>query len=141
MPHLQHFAIPADEPARAIDFYRAVFDWDFEVGWQYETPAGPETYWRIRTGTGQHMAIEGGLTRREFPGQPITVGIEVEDLDGYLGRLSAHGGRVVVPKLPLPSVGWFALCQDSESNTFALIQRERGQESVRVENGRTQPPR
>ena len=62
------------------------------------------------------------MTRREFSGQPVTIGIEVEDLEEYLRRVQEQGGTIVVPKVPLPSVGWFAVFQDSEGNMLALTQ-------------------
>ena len=127
MPRVNHFAIPADEPERAIHFYEGVFGWQFQVGWEYNTPQGPEKYWHVRTENSNEPGINGGLTRREFPGQPISVGVEVEDLEERLGRVEQHGGKIIVSKVPLPQVGWFAVCQDSEGNTFALIQLEKAQ--------------
>jgi predicted enzyme related to lactoylglutathione lyase len=124
MPRVNHFAIPADAPERAIGFYESVFGWQFQVGWEYDTPQGKEKYWHVRTESGDEAGINGGLTRREYPGQPIAVGVEVDDLAERLARVERHGGQVIVPKVPLPSVGWFAVCQDSEGNTFALIQPE-----------------
>jgi predicted enzyme related to lactoylglutathione lyase len=127
MPRVNYFAIPADEPERAIGFYQAVFGWHFEVGWEYNTPQGPEKYWHVRTENGDEAGINGGLTRREFPGQPIAVGVEVDDLEERLGRVQQQGGKIVVPKVPLPNVGWFAVCQDSEGNTFTLVQLVKAQ--------------
>jgi predicted enzyme related to lactoylglutathione lyase len=49
MPRVNHFAIPADVPDRAINFYRDVFGWQFKVGWEYDTPRGREKYWRVIT--------------------------------------------------------------------------------------------
>jgi len=40
-----------------------------------------------------------GLTRREFPGQPIGIGI---------GRVEEHGGKILFPKTALPKMAWFA---------------------------------
>jgi predicted enzyme related to lactoylglutathione lyase len=81
MPRVNYFAIPADVPDRAISFYREVFGWRFDVGWEYDTPQGKETYWHVITGDGGSPGINGGLTRRESPGQPISVGIEVPAVD------------------------------------------------------------
>ncbi|HEY1338545.1 MAG TPA: VOC family protein, partial [Bryobacteraceae bacterium] len=50
MPRVNHFAIPADDPERAISFYKRVFGWRFERGWEYDTPQGRETYWHVRSG-------------------------------------------------------------------------------------------
>ena len=122
MPRVSHFAIPADVPDRAIDFYREVFGWQFEVGWEYDTPQGREKYWHVRTGDGAGGGIDGGLTRREYPGQPISVGIEVPAVDACTALVERCGGKTVVGKVALPGVAWFALCQDSEGNSFAVFQ-------------------
>lgn len=119
MPKLNHFAIPADVPDRAIDFYHEVFGWNFEVGWEYDTPQGREKYWHVITGDG---GINGGLTRREYPGQPISVGIEVPAVDACTDLVEKCGGKTLVAKVAIPGVAWFAVCQDSEGNTFAIHQ-------------------
>jgi predicted enzyme related to lactoylglutathione lyase len=122
MPRVNHFTIPADSPDRAIEFYRQVFGWRFEVGWEYDTPQGRENYWHAISADGATAGINGGLTRREYPGQPIGVGIEVPAVDPCLDAVEKCGGKVVVKKVALPGVAWFAVCQDSEGNTFAVAQ-------------------
>jgi predicted enzyme related to lactoylglutathione lyase len=71
MAGVTHFAILADIPDRAINFCQEVFGWRFEVGWEYDTPQGREKYWHVITGDSSTAGINGGLTRREYPGQPI----------------------------------------------------------------------
>ena len=122
MSRVNYFAIPADVPNRAIDFYHGVFGWQFEVGWEYDTPQGREKYWHVITGDGASAGIDGGLTRREFPGQPISVGIEVPEVSASTDLVEKSGGRIIVGRVALPGVAWFAVCQDSEGNTFALFQ-------------------
>ena len=122
MPRVSHFAIPADVPDRAINFYQEVFGWQFELGWEYDTPQGREKYWHVITGEGVSFGINGGLTRREYPGQPISVGIEVPAVDACTDLVEKCGGKTVVGKVALPGVAWFAVCQDSEGNTFAIYQ-------------------
>jgi len=90
---VKHFAIPADVPDRAINFYHEVFGWQFEVGWEYDTPQGREKYWHVITGDGASTGINGGLTRREYPGQPISVGIEVPAVDSCTGLVEKCGGK------------------------------------------------
>jgi uncharacterized protein len=81
MPRVKYFAIPADDPERALEFYHWVFQWEFELGWEYDTPNGRERYWHVVTGADDEVGINGGLTRREFPGQPIGLGIQVPSID------------------------------------------------------------
>jgi predicted enzyme related to lactoylglutathione lyase len=121
-PRVNYFTIPADVPDRAIEFYRPVFGWTFEVGWEYDTPLGREKYWHAISADGGTAGINGGLTRREYPGQPISAGIEVPAADPCLELVEKCGGKVIVPKVALPGAAWFAVCQDSEGNSFAIAQ-------------------
>ncbi|MGB8934825.1 MAG: VOC family protein [Candidatus Nitrosopolaris sp.] len=44
MPRVVHFEIVADNPERAIKFYKEVFGWEFKK-WD-----GPQDYWFVKTG-------------------------------------------------------------------------------------------
>ena len=122
MPRINFFGIPADDPERAQRFYSNVFGWCFQVGWEYDTPTGREKYWDVVTGDESESGINGGLTRREFPGQAISVGVEVTGIDAILQRLEAEGGKVIVGKMQIPGRAWFAFCQDPEGNSFAIFE-------------------
>jgi predicted enzyme related to lactoylglutathione lyase len=119
MPSVTFFSIPIDDSERAREFYRSVFGWKFKLGWEYDTPDGRTAYWDIDPGDGD---VAGGMTAREYDGQPIGIGIEVENLDGYLERIERGGGKVIVPKGLIPGRAWFALCQDTEENNFVVYE-------------------
>src|SRR5439155_19682712 len=55
MPRPAHFEIPAENPERAIAFYKDVFGWTFQK-WD-----GPMPYWMITTGPDTEPGINGGL--------------------------------------------------------------------------------
>src|SRR3954468_24472163 len=129
MPRINNFAIPADDPERAISFYESVLGWRFEVLWEYDTPKGREKFWQIYTGAGGEPGIDGGMTRREFPGQNIAVGVEVESIEARLALVVQHGGKVIVPKVGLPNGSSFAMVQDCEGNSFALTESAKAQAS------------
>jgi hypothetical protein len=38
----------------------------------------------------------------------------------YAAKVEKLDGKVVVPKMAVPKVGYFAVCIDTENNTFAL---------------------
>jgi predicted enzyme related to lactoylglutathione lyase len=116
MPRPIHFEIPADDPARAIAFYEAVFGWTFSK-WD-----GPIPYWLITTGPDGEPGINGGLMPRRHPDQPCVNTVGVADLDASLGTVERSGGRVVVPKMPIPGVGWLAYCKDTEGHIFGIMQ-------------------
>ena len=121
MPKIDLSAIPADDPERAIAFYRGVFGWKFDVAWEYDTPNGRERTWNIRM---EGEAIDGALTKREYPEQPIQVGIVVPSVAEYVSRVQERGGSIVVPKTALPAAGYFALCKDTEANSFIVFEKD-----------------
>ena len=57
MPRVIHFEIHADDPERAVRFYREIF------GWEINKWPGPHDYWLIKTGANA-PGIDGGLMRR-----------------------------------------------------------------------------
>ena len=116
MPRPVHFEIPAEDPARAIKFYEEVF------GWKFQKWDGPFPYWTVTTGSDSEPGINGGLMPSR-DGQPRTVNtIQVDDLDAMVKKSIAHGGRNVVPRMPIPGVGWLAYCTDPGGNIFGLMQ-------------------
>jgi uncharacterized protein len=115
MPRPIHFDMIADDPERAVGFYRDVFGWTF-TKWD-----GPMEYWMIETGNEQ-PGINGGMSRRGEGGdQPMNT-IGVDDIDAALEAVGRAGGAVASPKSAIPGVGWFAACTDTEGNRFGLMQ-------------------
>jgi predicted enzyme related to lactoylglutathione lyase len=49
----------------------------------------------------------------------------VANVDEFSKKVASSGGKVVMPKSPIPGVGWFATCQDTEGNIFGIIQEDR----------------
>ena len=121
MPRVVHFEIPADDLPRAVKFYADVF------GWQLRKWDGPEEYWVAITGDDSQPGINGGLMKRQdFPNftYPVNV-LEVPSVDDSSRAVTEHGGQVVVPKHAVPGIGYLVYCQDSEGNTFGIMQFDR----------------
>jgi uncharacterized protein len=122
-----HFELPADEPERAAKFYRELFGWEI-TRWG-EAAEGVE-YWMVRTvptgATGQptRPGVNGGLMRRMMPGQAPVNYIGVASVDEFVRRAERLGAEVVVPKTPVPGMGWFAQLKDTEGNVFAIWQTD-----------------
>ncbi len=119
MPRVVHFEIPADDPERTASFYQDVF------GWQFEKWRGPEDYWLINTGSDAEPGINGGMLRKRLPEAGTVNTIDVLSVDDYSARITEHGGKIVVPKLAVPGVGWLAYCEDPEGNVFGIMQADR----------------
>lgn len=118
MPRIIHFDIPADDPARAQKFYQDVFGWTFDK-WN-----GPMEYWMAKTGDDKQPGINGGLAKR-MPGQAgVTNTIDVPSVDEFARKIESKGGKVIMPKMAIPGVGYFAQCLDTEGNVFGIIQMD-----------------
>jgi len=118
MKRVVHFEIYTDDPEMVQPFYRDVFDWKFE---QFE--GGPIEYWLVTTGDDELPGINGGLTRPREGQNPGTINtIAVPSLDETISKIEQSGGRVCVPKMAIPTVGWLAYAQDPAGNVFGLME-------------------
>ena len=124
MPRVVHFEIHATDPDRLVNFYTGLFGWEFQK-WD-----GPHDYWLIRTGPDGQPGINGGLVRRRgvIDGTAVIAyvcTVDVPSVDEYLGRVTATGGTVALPKMPVPGVGWLAYAKDPEGNIFGMMQMDK----------------
>ena len=123
MDKVVHFEIPADDVARAREFYGSIFGWQLQdmagEGMDYTiamtTPVDQESQLPTEPG-----AINGGLMQRtaETPTPVITIG--VDGIDDALKLVEAGGGIVVSPRTEIPGMGAFAYFKDTESNVLGL---------------------
>lgn len=113
MPRPVHFEIGAQQPDRAVEFYKKVFNWQISK-WD-----GPEDYWLVTTGEEGKPGINGAIMKRE--GGTVN-SIEVESVDDFVARSTSAGGTVEVPKMEIPGVGFLAYCKDTEGNLYGLFQ-------------------
>jgi uncharacterized protein len=127
MGRVVHFEIHVDDFQRASDFYTKVFGWDIK-SWQGGEGAGIE-YWMITTGKDSDMGINGGMLKRmehTEAEKPImgsyvcTIG--VGNIDDSIKKVTDAGGKVVVEKNPIPTMGWLCYCHDTEGNVFGMMQ-------------------
>ena len=124
MSRVVHFEIHADDPERAMQFYRDVFAWQFE---DYSGIAGTP-YWGVITGPDSAMGINGGLLKRPCPGPAGPAGVTAfvctigaGDYDETQRRILAAGGLVAMPKYALPGMAWQGYFLDTEGNTFGCL--------------------
>ena len=107
-----NFEIPADDLTRARRFYSELF------GWEIKPVPGRNAYFMI-TSSGKN-SVGGGLIKRYSPQHAVINYIDVPSIDEYSSRVEALGGKVVVRKKPVPGAGYFAICRDTEDNTFGI---------------------
>ena len=114
-----YFEIQADDPQRAVDFYKGVFGWKFE-----EVHGLPVEYWRIGTG-----GARGGLLKRPAKPPPPECGtnafvcsLEVENFDETGQQIISLDGKIALPKFAVPGICWQGYFIDTEGNTFGIFQ-------------------
>jgi hypothetical protein len=44
----------------------------------------------------------------------------VPSVDKYAAEIEKLGGKIIFPKTAIPEMGYFAICLDTEKNTFGI---------------------
>lgn len=109
------FEIPADDIDRAKNFYGKLFGWEINP-----MPNSPmPDYQHIDTG-GADASPDGGMIKRMHPTHTITQYVLVPSVTKHMAKLEKLGGSICKPKTAVPGMGYFAICQDTENNSFAI---------------------
>ena len=117
-----HFEIPADNLEKMTKFYRDLF------GWKIEKLPGPTDYWSVQTvpvdekGMPMRSGVNGGMMKRQNSQHKPVNYISVESVEKYSKKVVKLGGQIVVPKLGIPGLGWWALALDPEGNQIGLFE-------------------
>jgi uncharacterized protein len=130
MPTIVHFEIPADDLERSKKFYTDLFGWKIEK-WpgsgsgssssSSSSSSSDMEYWIITTTDERgDKGLGGGMMKRQGPQQPIINYIDVKSVDEYSSKVQQLGGKVVVPKMAVPGMGYLAVCLDTENNAFGI---------------------
>jgi uncharacterized protein len=125
-----HFEIPADQPERAVKFYRELFGWEINKWESSNDEREGFEYWLVRTvptddrGMPIRPGVNGGLMRRMGRAQTVVNYISVPNVDECVRKAERLGAKVFMPKRPVPSMGWFAQLEDPEGNVFAVWQTD-----------------
>jgi predicted enzyme related to lactoylglutathione lyase len=120
------FEIPADNVAKMKDFYKAVFDWK-----AIDVPGQDMEYTIFHTvptdekGMLKEPGVNGGLYKRKDAAQVPVNYIQVESIEDYLDKAVKNGGKVLMPKMNVPGMGFVAWIADPEGNPVGLIQPTR----------------
>jgi predicted enzyme related to lactoylglutathione lyase len=109
---LVHVEFPAQDIERGKKFWEGVGGWSINdagmEGMQY-------LMWQEGDQGGGIYSMEGESGTRLYLG--------TDDIDGDLAKVKELGGEAD-DKNPIPGVGWFARCKDSEGNDFSLFQSD-----------------
>jgi predicted enzyme related to lactoylglutathione lyase len=112
-----HVEFPAEDVDRAEKFWEAVGGWSIEAGMpgvDYRTFQEGDQGGGVYAGDGGTIVYYGG-----------------GDIDADIARVREAGGEAP-DKQPIPGIGWFSHCKDTEGNRFGLFQSD---ESVTMPEG------
>jgi len=109
-----HVEIPAGDTAKAREFWGSLF------GWQFEQAPGPTEYHMTR-----FSETTGGAIYAPDPPDKrgARVYFDVDDINAQTARVNELGGEAG-EAMPVPTMGWFAMCKDTEGNEFGLWQTD-----------------
>ncbi len=119
-----HFELPADDLSRAKEFYGSIFgwklqDWPMPDGSTYigvhTTPIDEKTRLPLKPG-----AINGGIMKRSAMAKAPIFAINVSSIDEKVKMVEAAGGKVVMPKMDMMGMGFYAYVSDTEGNVIGL---------------------
>jgi predicted enzyme related to lactoylglutathione lyase len=109
MPNsIVHFEIGCKDAAKTTEFFTNLFDWQVRPSPNMTTVlAGPG-------GIGGHISAMG-----HEPHNYTLIYVQVDDVQAYLEKAAALGGKTVVPPVTIPD-GTFAWLADPEGNNIGL---------------------
>ena len=120
--NISFFAVHVDDVARGSRFYEQVFGWRFE-------PWGPPDFYLVHTGDDAKPGIQGLMHKRQAPrgaGGPncFECTVAVDDITAVTAAIEANGGRIIMDRVPIPTVGVLTKFEDSEGNIVGAMAYE-----------------
>lgn len=107
-----HVELPAQDLERGKKFWEGVGGWSINdagmEGMQY-------LMWQEGDQGGGIYSMEGQSGTKVYLGS--------DDIEGDIAKVRELGGEAE-DKQPIPHVGWFSGCKDSEGNEFSLFQSD-----------------
>src|SRR4029078_3249680 len=111
MPQVTHVEWPAGDADRLQAFLEGLF------GWQFDSPMEGMDYRMARTADNQGASVYPGAQRG------LMFWYDFDDIDAYVAKVRGSGGEAE-DKMPVPGMGWFAVCKDPEGDSFGLWQSD-----------------
>jgi uncharacterized protein len=111
-----HVEIPAGDTVKAREFWGSLFGWQ----WQ-EFEGSPSEYHMAQFSENQGGAIWAADGDKRGP----RVYFDVDDVNAANARVNELGGQAS-EAMPVPGMGWFSYCTDTEGNEFGLWQTDSG---------------
>ncbi len=109
---LVHFELPAQDTNRAAEFYGTLFDW------KVQDSGMPGIDYRMIEGE-----PGGAIYASDSGGRGPVIYFDTGEIDADVARVRELGGEAE-NKEPIPGIGWFARCKDTEGNPFSFFQSD-----------------
>ena len=121
-----HFELPVGDLEKAKDFY-ALFgwtlqDWPMPDGSTYvgvhTTPIDEKTRMPLKPG-----AINGGIMKRNDKVKNVhgaIIAVNVPSIDEKVKAVEKAGGKIVMPKVEMMGMGFYAYISDPDGNVIGL---------------------
>jgi predicted enzyme related to lactoylglutathione lyase len=110
-----HLEIPAGDTAKAREFWGSLFGWEWQA---FE--GSPREYHMTQFSETQGGAI---YEPEDAGARGTRAYFDVDDINAANARVRKLGGEAGDP-MPVPGMGWFSLCTDTEGNDFGLWQTD-----------------
>ena len=82
-----------------------------------------------RAGTARNMekaqstaGVNGGMMKKMDSNQRPVNYVMVESVDDFSKKIQNLGGKIIIPKTPIPNMGAFAVALDPEGNPFGVFE-------------------
>ncbi len=80
-------------------------------------------YWIIHTKDEMESpGANGAMLKKMHPDHKPVNYVFVESVDEYSKKIQSLGGKIIVPKTPIPNMGAFAVGLDPEGNTIGIFE-------------------
>jgi uncharacterized protein len=112
--NIVHFELQAADADRAQQFWSSLW------GWQFQGSGMPDVDYRMAQVTEKFGAAI--FPSEQMQGYP-NVYFDTDDIDASVAKVRELGGQAE-DKAPVPGVGWFSSCKDTEGNAFSLWQAD-----------------
>ncbi len=126
MDPVVHFEMPAKDRKRMAGFYSEVFGWKAQMLGEdmgnYVTVSTAETDEKGMSKT--PGVINGGFypLKEGDPAQYPSIVISVDDIKETIGKVTKAGGKILGEPMPIPGIGEYVACIDTEGNRCGILQ-------------------
>lgn len=107
-----HFEIVGKDGKKLQDFYAGLFDWKIDAN-------NPFNYGQVDPAD---SGLGGGISAGQGGDSRVTIYIEVNDLDAYLKKAEALGGKTIMGPTAVPGGPHLAMFTDPDGHIVGLIQ-------------------